>query len=123
RPGHPGRPRRRREPGGGQGAAWQQGGRHGAGGEDIGHRVGARRRARAGRVEAGGQGRGGVMSVQAYDKGDRVQFTAAFTNLAGAAADPTTVRFKVKRPDLTETTWVYGTDAQVVRDGVGAYHA
>ena len=63
------------------------------------------------------------MSVEAYDKGDRVQFTAAFTNLAGAAADPTTIRFKVKRPDLTETTWVYGTDAQVVRDGVGAYHA
>lgn len=63
------------------------------------------------------------MSVQAYDKGDRVQFTAAFTNLAGVAADPTTIRFKFKRPDLTETTWVYGTDVQVVRDGIGAYHA
>lgn len=57
-----------------------------------------------------------------YDKGDLVRVTAAFSNAAGAAVDPTTVRFKFKNPAAVVVTYTYGTDAQLVKDSVGNYH-
>jgi hypothetical protein len=57
-----------------------------------------------------------------YDIGDRVRCSAAFTNLAGVATDPTTVTFKVRTPAGVETEYVYGTDAEVVRTAAGAYY-
>ncbi len=57
-----------------------------------------------------------------YDEGDLVRATAAFTDSGGSALDPDTVTVKYKAPDGTETTKVYGTDAEVVKDSTGNYH-
>lgn len=42
---------------------------------------------------------------------------------AGVDADPTGLAFTITEPDGVATTWTYGTDAQVVKDSVGDYHA
>ncbi len=62
--------------------------------------------------------------MSAINPGDvvRVATNPGFTNLAGAPADPTTVRLRWRRHD-TVTTWVYGVDGQVVKDSTGVYHA
>jgi hypothetical protein len=36
--------------------------------------------------------------------------------------DPATVTFKMRKPDGTETTYVYLTDVQLIRDSTGKYH-
>ena len=63
------------------------------------------------------------MTTNPYDKGDLVRVSVAFTDLAGAAVDPTAVTVRVKPPTGTLVVWVYGTDAEVVKDATGAYHA
>lgn len=60
--------------------------------------------------------------MKTYDNGDLVRCSAAFTNSDGEAVDPTAVIFKVKTPAGTETTYTYGTDAELVRDSAGNYH-
>lgn len=40
----------------------------------------------------------------------------------GMATDPAAVTFKLRDPAGTLTTYVYGTDAQLVRDSAGAFH-
>jgi uncharacterized protein YfaS (alpha-2-macroglobulin family) len=57
-----------------------------------------------------------------YDNGDLVRCTAAFTDTAGTAIDPTTVSFRVKDPAGTITTYAYGTDSELVKDSTGNYH-
>jgi uncharacterized protein YfaS (alpha-2-macroglobulin family) len=57
-----------------------------------------------------------------YDKGDLVQCACVFTDGNGAALDPGTVTFKVTNPAGTTTTYVYGTDAQLVKSGTGNYY-
>lgn len=57
-----------------------------------------------------------------YDKGDLVRCTGTFTNAAGTATDPATVNFKMASPSGTVTTYVYLTDAQLVKDSTGVYH-
>lgn len=57
-----------------------------------------------------------------YQVGDQIKVAAAFTNAAGAAADPTAVLFKVRAPSGTVTTYTYGTDVDVVKTAVGAYY-
>lgn len=50
--------------------------------------------------------------------------SAKFTNLlTGAAYDPDSVVLVVLSPDGTETRYVFGVDAIIVRDAEGAYHA
>ena len=56
-----------------------------------------------------------------YDKGDMVKFTASWT-LDGAASDPTTVRFKIKKSSGAITTYVNGQNTELVKDSVGNYH-
>jgi hypothetical protein len=55
----------------------------------------------------------------------RMATTSPFTNTeTGDAVDPTVVKVEWSYiGDTVTTTWVYGTDAQVVRDGTGEYHA
>jgi len=54
---------------------------------------------------------------------------SGFKNAAGALADPTTVTLKwgyassATAQATSVTTWLYGTDSQVVKDGTGVYHA
>ena len=59
--------------------------------------------------------------ANAYDLGDMVRCSAAFTE-NGAAVDPTTVTFQVRRqPAGTITTYVSG-DPELVKDSTGNYH-
>lgn len=53
----------------------------------------------------------------------RVTTTPGFTNAAGVLTDPTTVTLRWRPSGGAETAWVYLTNAAVVRDSVGVYHA
>lgn len=44
-----------------------------------------------------------------YNKGQSVRLMVAFTDAAGAAANPTTVTCKVEKPNGTETTYTTPT--------------
>lgn len=59
------------------------------------------------------------MSVLA---GNIVQSYAKFKNKSNVLVNPTTVQVKVKQPDLTETTYIYGVDPEVVRESTGIYY-
>jgi len=63
------------------------------------------------------------MTISVYQKGDLVRITGAFTDVAGSAIDPTTVSLFVSNPAGGATEYVYLTDAAVVKDSVGNYHA
>ena len=60
----------------------------------------------------------------AYDVGDVVRFSALFTDPENndAAIDPPAVQFKIRLGTGTVTTYNYGTDNQLVKDGTGRYH-
>lgn len=60
--------------------------------------------------------------TESYDIGDMQTLSIAFTDSAGTATDPTGITFKMREPDGTETNYVHGTDAQLVKDSVGNYH-
>lgn len=62
--------------------------------------------------------------ANSYDVGDtvRVSTSTVFTNATPAAFDPDVVRGKFKTPGGVVTTYVYGTDAELVKDGTGDYH-
>ena len=60
--------------------------------------------------------------VNIWYLGDLPKVTAIFTDDTGVLVDPTTITAKVKKPDKTVTTLVFGVDAALVRDGVGIYH-
>ena len=53
--------------------------------------------------------------------GTLVKSTVTFSNAAGTVTDPTTVTFKVKAPDGTETPHPYTGSGQPTKDGVGIY--
>lgn len=60
--------------------------------------------------------------MSSINPGDAVRLTAVFTNLDDADTDPTTVTLHVRPKQGSEKTFVYGTDAAVVRDSAGRYH-
>lgn len=63
------------------------------------------------------------MAYEIYDLGDLVRADARFSDATTATAfDPDTVSVSVKAPDATLTTYVYGTDDEVVNDETGEYH-
>ena len=62
------------------------------------------------------------MSINTYVIGTKVRLSAGFTDSADAAQDPGGVQFKMRSPDGTVTSYVYGTDAQLVKDSTGNYH-
>lgn len=62
-----------------------------------------------------------VTSVATYHIGDLRRLTAAFS-VGGVATDPTTLSFTMRAPDGTVTTYVYASDAELVRDSAGAFH-
>lgn len=61
------------------------------------------------------------MTINVYKKGQKVRCSVTFA-VSGTATDPTTVTAKVKSPSGILTTYVYGTHAELVRDGTGLYH-
>lgn len=56
-----------------------------------------------------------------YDQGDLVRLTAAFTGSNGSAVDPGGLTFYIVGPNTT-ATYIYGTDAELVKDSTGNYH-
>jgi hypothetical protein len=58
-----------------------------------------------------------------FDVGDEVRCSVTFTDAIAKTPADANVEFKVKTPSGVETTYTYGVDANVVRDGVGQYHA
>lgn len=62
------------------------------------------------------------MTTATYNIGDLHQSLIAFTDLDNVAADPTTVTFSWLKPDGTTVAYIYGTDAELVKDSVGNYH-
>ena len=60
--------------------------------------------------------------ANSYDVGDLVRVSLAFTNASGSAADPTTVRGRFRDPAGSVTTYVFGTDGELVKDATGNYH-
>lgn len=58
-----------------------------------------------------------------YVLGNLVRVTFSVTDEAGTPADPDTVTLRVQRHSDTETVYVNGTDAIVVKDATGEYHA
>lgn len=52
----------------------------------------------------------------------RVRTDPPFSDSAGVPADPSTVRLKWRRHDEV-TTWVFGTDAEIIKTAVGTYYA
>jgi hypothetical protein len=59
----------------------------------------------------------------AINQGDVRRVSVAFTNILGAAADPTAVYLYVKKPGLGYTTLTYGVDAAIVKPSTGNYYA
>lgn len=59
-----------------------------------------------------------------YDIGDMVRlFTEGpFRDDGGNPVDPDVVLCKIRDPARVKTTFQYGVDSDVVRDGVGLYH-
>ena len=56
-----------------------------------------------------------------YNIGTLVTMRGAFTS-GSTATDPTTLTFKLKDTSGSTTTYVYGTDAELVRDSAGNFH-
>ena len=64
------------------------------------------------------------MSIGQYDVGDKVRLSAIFTDTAAAAVDPGTVKLIIDRPPGgAQIVLLYGTDAALVKDSTGHYHA
>ena len=55
--------------------------------------------------------------------GEAARLSVAIADPTGAAADPGALRLKTKSPAGTLTTYTYGSSGELVRDGVGNYHA
>ena len=63
------------------------------------------------------------MSDNVYQVGDKVRIFGTFASTAGAAVDPTVVRFKIRVPGSTLTTFTYSTSqTAIVRSSTGAYY-
>ena len=61
--------------------------------------------------------------MSTYDIGDKRTLSANFqTGDPLADTDPTALTFKMKEPDGPVTTYLSGTDAELVNDDVGDYH-
>lgn len=57
-----------------------------------------------------------------YDIGDRRKLVCEVRDEDNVLTDPTVLTFKMLEPDEVETEYVYGTDAEVVKDSTGIYH-
>lgn len=55
--------------------------------------------------------------------GDTLQLYLTVATLAGVATDPAGLTLRVKAPSGAVTVYVYGTAAEVIRDGAGDFHA
>lgn len=61
------------------------------------------------------------MTSPVFDVGDLARADVVF-KVGVTSTDPTTVTAFVDGPNAEHTEYVYGTDAEVVKDGTGLYH-
>lgn len=54
--------------------------------------------------------------------GSLIRCSVVFTNDAGVPSDPGEVNFQLHNPNGSPTNYVYGTNAELVKDSVGHYH-
>lgn len=52
----------------------------------------------------------------------RIRIRASIRNFEGVLADPTTLECIVREPDGTETTYVWGTDLELVKSSDGDFY-
>ena len=60
--------------------------------------------------------------IPTFDIGDMVRCSGQFTDANGVLIDPAVVRFKVKSPSNVVTSYLYGTNSQLVKLAVGKYY-
>ena len=61
--------------------------------------------------------------MNVYDIGDVVRLSNAMTvTSTGSAVDPGALTVTVQTPAGVQTTYTYGTDAELVKDSTGNYH-
>ena len=62
--------------------------------------------------------------MASYLAGNQVRVSAEFTDIVtGAEIDPPIVKLSVCAPSGSPTVYIYGVDANVIRDAIGMYHA
>ncbi len=52
----------------------------------------------------------------------RIRIKAKVRNFDGLLSDPTTLECTIQEPDDTQTTYVWGTDSELVKDATGEFH-
>lgn len=57
-----------------------------------------------------------------FDVGDTARLKATFTDIDNNPLDPSTVTFIIVDGAGSQTTYVYGTDSEVVKSGTGVYY-
>jgi len=58
-----------------------------------------------------------------YDVGDLPRVTGTLADSAGTASDPAgTITVSIKDPSGNTTSYVYGTDAELVKSSTGVYY-
>ena len=63
-----------------------------------------------------------MIEVPEFVIGQQIASTVQFRNAtSGSLVDPTTVTWIVRTPGGVETSYVYGTDAEVTKTGTGIY--
>lgn len=62
------------------------------------------------------------MVTEAYDIGDTRRLQCTFKDITGVVKDPTTITFNMVEPDGVATPYVFGTDAELVKDSTGVFH-
>lgn len=62
------------------------------------------------------------MTETLFDIGELVRVTSSFKNIAGNFIDPSVVTLKLKINTHTVVVYVYGTNAEVIKDSTGVYH-
>ena len=62
------------------------------------------------------------MATITVDIGDTVRDAVVFKDINDVETDPTTVKYKFKTAAGSTAIYIYGTDAEVVKDSTGNYH-
>ena len=57
-----------------------------------------------------------------YEQDSLLRFRATFRNNDAELADPTTITLRHTEPGVAAVNYVYGTDAEVVRESLGIFH-
>src|SRR5688572_9031183 len=61
------------------------------------------------------------LAFSKYHEGEVVTVQGTFTDTNGNVTDPSVVKITTVNPSGTETTYVYGTDAEVTKASTGIY--